>query len=635
VALAGREIVVAQAAPSQAILVQDGQVYAFPDVASWRGDYTAEWPARESHPLGFVEDETPRLYHSEAAAGDLIALCATSVGRALGRDDEAAIELYGGTMLTEDLEGSADRLERLLAQQEILDGFAVVASISRLPRRTRPRFARPSAPKRVSGSSIRASHAEAVAAPPNEPHPEPAAAMVSPLEFVNAPPPAFEGVREIMITAAELMASRRRRPTPDFAMRQRALAAPGALSVSRYRDSSGLPAEWRANLPRGPIVHVPARLLAVSLILFATIGGTGIAMNRQRDREARAAASLAAVDTALKHAQDNPISATSLIAEAESALTTARQAGATGAALAQREDELFAVRDHGWNIQRLTDVERIGALPDVRAGDAVGLTLSGRTLYLAAGNLYELDADARQLVTLLSEGQAVTGGKVGDLREVSLDGGTLVASDGAATYTRDDKGHWERRELIIADVGGLRSDIPLISWGDATYGLSWDGNIVRFEQTSGGPMAEVWAEVAETPDLELARDLAIDGRIHVLLQDGRTITFSRGAQVATVSPFVTPALSSAAFLAQAPFATVFYIVDTSGKVGENVGRIVRSDADGNARQILTPLAEPGDLMGEEALTALSTAQDMVIDELTGTVYWVSSGEIWRANLPVA
>jgi hypothetical protein len=105
--------------------------------------------------------------------------------------------------------------------------------------------------------------------------------------------------------------------------------------------------------------------------------------------------------------------------------------------------------------------------------------------------------------------------------------------------------------------------------------------------------------------------------------------------VATVSPFVTPSLSSAAFLAQAPFATVFYIVDTSGKVGENVGRIVRSDADGNARQILTPLAEPGDLMGEEALTALSTAQDMVIDELTGTVYWVSSGEIWRANLPVA
>ena len=37
IALTSQEIIVAQSAPSQAILVQDGQVYAFPDVASWRG----------------------------------------------------------------------------------------------------------------------------------------------------------------------------------------------------------------------------------------------------------------------------------------------------------------------------------------------------------------------------------------------------------------------------------------------------------------------------------------------------------------------------------------------------------------------------------------------------------------------
>ena len=64
VVLAGREIIVAQAAPSQAILVQDGQVYAVPDVASWRGDYAPDTPAGESHPLGFSDEQTPRLYHS-------------------------------------------------------------------------------------------------------------------------------------------------------------------------------------------------------------------------------------------------------------------------------------------------------------------------------------------------------------------------------------------------------------------------------------------------------------------------------------------------------------------------------------------------------------------------------------------
>src|SRR5918995_645414 len=72
VALAGREIFVAQASPSQAILVQDGQVYAFPDVASWRGDYAPDTSVSESHPLGFGDEPTPRLYHSEAAPGDLI-----------------------------------------------------------------------------------------------------------------------------------------------------------------------------------------------------------------------------------------------------------------------------------------------------------------------------------------------------------------------------------------------------------------------------------------------------------------------------------------------------------------------------------------------------------------------------------
>src|SRR5215211_4962900 len=140
VALAGREIVVAQASPSQAILVQDGQVYAFPDIASWQGAYAPDTSVAESHPLGFGDEQTPRLFHSEAAPGDLIVLCATSLGRALARDEQAIVDLYGGALLTRDLEGSADRLERLLSQHDIAEAFAVVASISRLPGRSRLRL---------------------------------------------------------------------------------------------------------------------------------------------------------------------------------------------------------------------------------------------------------------------------------------------------------------------------------------------------------------------------------------------------------------------------------------------------------------------------------------------------------------
>ena len=635
IALNGREIVVAQAAPSQAILVQDGQVYAFPEVGSWRGDYVPEGPEAASHPLGFVEDQSPRLYYSEAAPGDLIALCATSVGRALARDEDAVVELYGGSLLTEDLEGSVDRLERLLARHEVVDGFAVVASVSRLPRRAGPRLPLPSAvrPATASSQTRQVAMTWAEGGDPRAPQP-PLATVPTIPEFVNPPPPAFEGARELIITAAEFIAARRRKREPAFDMRQYALAAPGALSVSRYRDTAGLPPEWRANLPRGPMVHVPARLLAVSLLLFAMIGGTGFAVGWQRDREARVASSLAAVDTALQHALDNPVSATSLIAEAETALASARDAGATGEALASREDRMLAVRDTAWKIQRLTNVVRVGALPG-GGGGPVRMAISGQTVYLAAGNLYELDPDAGRLVTLLSKGQAVAGGEVGDLRAVSLDDGTLIAADGEAIYVRDKNGTWARHELLVADVGGLRADVPLVSWGDATYGLSWEGNIVRFEQTSAGPLVDTWAKAEEWPDLELARDMAIDGRIHLLLQDGRTVTFSRGEQLGTLSPFVTPTLTSAAFLAQAPFATAFYIVDPSGRIGENTGRVVRVNADGEARQILTPAPEPGDLMGEAAAVALAAAQDMVIDELTGAVFWVSGGEIWQATLPLS
>jgi hypothetical protein len=631
IALFGSDIIIAQALPSQAILVQDGQIYAFPDVASWRGDYQPDSPAMESHPLGFAEDAAPRFYHSESAPGDLIALCATSVGRALGRDEDAAIELYGGSLLTDDLEGSVDRLERLLARHDAVDAFAVIAAVTRLPKRSRLRPARVGPRRETTGSGVwpRQKKQAAVGDVP----------VVAPLTVFPSGEtergPAFEGMRDWLIRASEVVSGVRRKPEPRFDARQVAMAAPGALSVSRYRDSSGLPAEWMANLPRGPGVHVPARLLAVSLVVFLAIGGTGVAVGHQRDREARVASSLAEVDVALQSAIENSLSATSSVAQAEAALTAARDAGATGEPLLRREHELASVRDQAWGVGRLTDVARLGALPREQDAGTVQLALSGRTLYLAAGSLFELDPDGQRLVSLLAEGDPVTGGTAGDLQNVSIDGGNVVVSDGAATYVRDKAGVWQRHALAVQDIGELRAGVPLISWGEAAYGLSWQGDIIRFEQSPGGPLADIWAAIDETPDLDLTRDMAIDGRIHVLLQDGRLLTFSRGALVGTISPFVVPTLNQPAFLAQAPFATDFYIVDPTARIGENVGRIVRVDAAGNARQYQTPQARPGDQAGTLAAMALANAQDMAIDEMTGTVYWVSNGEIWRGTLPLA
>ena len=119
----------------------------------------------------------------------------------------------------------------------------------------------------------------------------------------------------------------------------------------------------------------------------------------------------------------------------------------------------------------------------------VRLALAGETLYLAAGNLYELDSEEGRLVTLLAHGDDVGGGSAGDIRHVSIDGGDVVASDGAATYVRDELGRWQRRPLAVAEGDELRPDAPVITWGDAAYGLSRDGDLVRFDQA---PVARAW-----------------------------------------------------------------------------------------------------------------------------------------------
>lgn len=627
IALAGREIVVAQSPPSQALLMQDGQAYAFPEIASWRGDYAPDEPDDDAFPLGFAEQNPPRLYQSAAAPGDLIALCASTIGRTLAKDDDAIVALYGGSFLTQDLEGSVDRLERLLGDDHVGSAFAVVATIERLGRRPPALPSRRKQPTPNNGghaSPARHGRPRVVA------HPD----AVAPESASRERRPPFEGLRDWVIELSEIATMQRRRPlAPDHEARRRALAAPGALSVQRHREAAGLPAEWRANLPRGPGLPLPSRVLAVWFVILLSLGGTGVAFGHQRDRAARATAELVHADAALRDAVENPGMAMSAIAEAESALQAAAALGASGEALTARQRNVAQVRDDVWKVKRLVSVERLGALPGASGTAIVGLALSGRTLYVAAGDLYELAPDGGRLTLLLARGDEVPGGAVGDLRYVSIDDGRVVASDGRGVFVRDELGNWQDLPLAIEDVGGLLANAPIVTWGDATYSLSWEGDIVRFEQGVAGPQASVWADADTLADLATARDLHIDGRIHVLVAEGRTLTFSRGEQVADVTPFVMPLLTDAAFLAQAPFANDLYLIDREGRVGENAGRIVRVNAAGDAVQFLPPAPVPGDLFSQAAARSLANADDLAIDELSGSVYWIAGGELWRARLP--
>ncbi|MCA9862268.1 MAG: hypothetical protein KC432_04580, partial [Thermomicrobiales bacterium] len=564
VALQGREIFVGQAAPAQAILIQDQRVYAFPDLASWRGDYVPDAIIPESLPLGLADDPAPQIFQSDAAPGDLIALCATSVGHELSRNSESLDALYDASLVKDDLEGSVDRLERLMVRKGIVSSFAVVASVTRLgasqPMFTRRSKARGAAPGEVGG--------------------------LSGADDVRAPRSVV--ARDAMIGAAERLSRPRPASVLDDKARRRIQAAPGAQSVRRYREAGGIPVEVRANLPRGPVVHVPARVLAISVALLMVAGGAGATVNFQHGREARAQAALAEVDRSLQDAAANPLVATSMVTQAEQALDDARASGADPSLVYQYARALSAVRDNAWNIRRLQDVRMLGTVPGAASDAPVRLALSGDTLYVAAGDLYELHPEEKRLLLLLAQGTDVGGTRAGKLRSVSIDGGAVIASDGEATYVRDSQGVWQRRPMAIEEVGGISRSLPVVSWGDAAYAVSWEGDLVRFFDTSAGPQSEVWATSALNPDLLQVTDFVIDGKIHLLAQDGRLLTFSRGQPETTVTPFVTPRLGATRSLAQAPLASQRYLVDGDTVIGGNQGRILRVDQAGNATQLLTP-----------------------------------------------
>ena len=201
------------------------------------------------------------------------------------------------------------------------------------------------------------------------------------------------------------------------------------------------------------------------------------------------------MDELLQDAAANPLVATSMVAQAEQALDEARASGADPALVAQYARALSAVRDKAWNMRRLQDVQMLGSLPAAASGEPARLALSGDTLYVAAGNLYELQPEEKRLVLLLARGNGdrwrhALGNCAVSLLTVELSLPAMALPRMFAIA----RAHGRDEHLAIDDVGGISDTLPIVSWGDAAYGVSWEGDIVRFfeilqdpSQRSGQP----------------------------------------------------------------------------------------------------------------------------------------------------
>jgi len=377
------------------------------------------------------------------------------------------------------------------------------------------------------------------------------------------------------------------------------------------------------------VIHVPRRLQITVLLLLIVVGGCGIAYERHQTRMAQISAAFITTDEALQFAAASGETAEvrAQLDAAQRALDDAANLGADADEIAPRDAALAAARDRANGVVRLTEVTRLGALPAEMEGRAVRLIRGDREIFVVGGGFYRLTPSGDRLVQLLAPGTEIGNTTVGDLRDGAWDGTGATVTDGAHLYAMGPVGRWTRRPMGWPRGGS--------SWGAGPCG-AFEGSFYLLDRRAGqilkfagseGTKPEEWVEPGFHDDLTTARDVAVDGRIHVLLADGRVLSFYRGELEATLAAGVTPALHQPVALYGGPDTQALYIVDGGGEAG---GRIVQVGRDGDdIRQLMLPTlatAAPG-------ANPLAGVQDLVVDEVSGTLYFVTGDALWRATLP--
>src|SRR5262249_14956168 len=215
------------------------------------------------------------------------------------------------------------------------------------------------------------------------------------------------------------------------------------------------------------------------------------------------------------------------VVDAQAAFDAALRAGADGAALGDRAQILAKARSDAWDVEQLTNLTLVGAIPAAMDGESPHLMVWGDWAYLVGGGVSKIDPAGRRLIRMLAPGDAIDGRTVDPIAAAAADGDGLVAADDASTFVWTPDGHWTASPLASLADASLGA-APVAAYGDALYALDPGGRIVKFG-IGANAEASVWAASDTFPDLTKARDLAVDGSVHVLLGDGRVLTFFQHA----------------------------------------------------------------------------------------------------------
>ena len=650
----GHRCTIGHVPPGQIVLVEDGLAYAVPDLLTWLPDFSIDAGSTTTpEPLGYTSWTAPVLAQTELSDGDSVMMCSATLAEAW------AVELAETGLRVADLasyygrspDHALDVLRGLLISKGIEDGSALVLAFPPQPGsfgvvtwedvgwklRERRRRIRGQV-RRLLPSRIKTLVATGSLRRPDAPVAPDSAGGDDASDGGSASTGESQVVsRSGWTGAASRMRHRRRGSETWNAPNQaREYGVPRTHGVQLHRNVSverGV-SSWRNELPRLPF---GGAIIGTVLVLLIALLGLGVwsLLPRFQDPPADTAGVLAEVDNYILAAEDasDPENMRQLLSLAQDALDSAEEIGVRQSDIAPRQAAITDARDELDNVIRLDDLTRVGSLPEELQASDTKIQFTQGGLFLVNDSLFQLRADERQVVRVLSHGETVDGAEVGDLYGIAMDAAGFYVTDGAYAYTLQPDNSWKAVKLGDINDLGAWDPGPVGAFGGNLYILEQEfRNIYRFDTELEEGVSEPydWVLSPVRPDLVNAVDMAIDSSIHVLLDSGDVLTYLHGdLETRHEVPYTETGDPQSILIGTG--TRLLYIAMRDG----NEGWIVVFDPEsGEAWQ----LGLPAGFSTENADVSVPFAglQDVAIDESSGTVYIVNEDAVWTArySLPV-
>jgi hypothetical protein len=128
----GDDLYLAQVLPSQVLIAQDGELYAFPGLETWHWSLRSDSRIALEQPLGLHREIEPDLYHTRIEIGDLIVLSSGSLARVIQREPQ-------GVFLRGDAEAAIHHLRELADAYNVGNASCAAIAVTETQRKSRKR----------------------------------------------------------------------------------------------------------------------------------------------------------------------------------------------------------------------------------------------------------------------------------------------------------------------------------------------------------------------------------------------------------------------------------------------------------------------------------------------------------------